>query len=166
MSYFRLEANSLSSEDSWKVSDLLSTLQMKKTDASMDTASVKLWAYLLWDRDGNGLSGERPMLCPPPHRLVLSPRLRCRSKTRGSCSHWGIFPVSWRSCVLRVPNGTMPGPAEGHPPSELEQVLKAEAASPHHPGGWPSSSKGQTADEAPSLNWLEMPLGLNPTTTS
>lgn len=68
--------------------------------------------------------------------------LRCRSKTRGSCSRWSIFTVSWRICVLRVPNGRMPGPAEGHPPSELEQALKAGAASPYHPGGWPISSKG------------------------
>lgn len=67
--------------------------------------------------------------------------------------------------MLRGPTGRMPGPLKGHPPSELEQAQKAQATSPPALGGWPSSSKRETADEAPSLNWPEMTLGLNPPTT-
>lgn len=54
--------------------------------------------------------------------------------------------------MLRVLTGTMPRPAEGRPPSELERALKAGAAPPSPPRRWPSSSEGQTAGEAPSLD--------------
>lgn len=62
--------------------------------------------------------------------------------------------------MRRVPTGRMPDPVAGPPPSDLEQALKAGATSPFPPGAWPSSSKGQTADEAPSLNRPEMTLTL------
>lgn len=74
--------------------------------------------------------------------------------------------MSWRSCVLTAPTGRTPGPAKGHPPSELEQALKAGAASLFAQGVWPSSSEGKRADEALSLNWTEMTLRFNSLTIS
>jgi hypothetical protein len=142
-----------------QVSNLLSPLQMK---------TLRLWWWLLLrvqlarglvssDTGWKGAWQGRPgVLYPSPTHThtqsPLSPRLRCRSKTSGSCLRWGIFKMSWRSCGPRAPTGRMPGPPERRPPSGFARAQKAGVASRSPWGGWLKSSEGKKAGEAPFLN--------------
>ena len=128
--------------DPWKARNLLSTLQMKKRRLRWKHGvceAVGLSPMRQWRRC---LPGTWPVLWPLPCMLLLSPRRRCRTKTRDSCLHWGTFTASWRSSAQRVSTGRMPGQVAGPPPSELEQALKAGAANPFPPGAWPTSFQG------------------------